>query len=507
MMSLAEFLEYSESYNIIPISEEIAGDTLTPITIYKQLCLEDDYTYLLESSEDGRFSFLGICPELVIKQHDDYLELNHYDKNGMLEKSDIINEQLIDYMNEYIRDYNVLEVEGYPPFSGGFVGYFGYEMISKWETLYHDNPEKKMQYSNLPLSTLVYCSVIISIDHKTHTIKVISNAEIDKGLNVTDKEKLYDKHKTIIQEVIKKINSLQYNNFPTNVNNINIGEEFSSNTSKSDFKEMVEEAKNYINEGDAFQIVLSQKFSMETNIPPFVLYRALRMINPSPYLFYLNFPEIKMIGSSPEVLVKVNNKKVITKPLAGTRPRGRTKKEDMALRDELLADEKEKAEHIMLVDLGRNDLGRICKVGSVKVTELMGIELFSRVMHIVSEVEGELDEKYTSLDALKSVFPAGTVSGAPKIRAMEIIDELEKEPRGVYAGAVGYIDLRGNLDTCITIRTIYQLDDKIYIQVGAGIVADSNPEKEYEETLNKARALFHSLKIIREDGTYDLTYR
>ncbi|MFW6287894.1 MAG: anthranilate synthase component I family protein, partial [bacterium] len=283
--------------------------------------------------------------------------------------------------------------------------------------------------------------------------------------------------------------------------------EFVSNTSREEFVEMVEEGKRYIEEGDAFQIVLSQKFSMQTNIPPFKLYRALRMINPSPYLFYLNFPQIKVVGSSPEVLVKVTDKKVITRPLAGTRRRGKTRKEDAILMKELLNDEKERAEHIMLVDLGRNDLGKVCKVGSVKVTELMGIELFSRVMHIVSEVEGELDDEVNSLDVLKSAFPAGTVSGAPKIRAMEIIDELEKEARGIYAGAVGYIDLNGNLDTCITIRNIYQLNDRIYIQVGAGIVADSNPEKEYEETINKARALFQSLRIIRKDGSYDLSYR
>jgi len=280
-----------------------------------------------------------------------------------------------------------------------------------------------------------------------------------------------------------------------------------SNTTENEFKKMVEKAKKFITDGEIFQIVLSQKFSVQSNLAPFQIFRALRVLNPSPYLFYLNFPEIKLIGSSPEVLAKVTGNKVITRPLAGTRARGKNRKEDIKLENDLINDQKEKAEHVMLVDLGRNDVGRVSKIGSVEVTELMGVEKYSQVMHLVSQVEGEKREELTGLDVLKSVFPAGTVSGAPKIRAVELINELEKEPRGPYAGAVGYVDFRGNLDTCITIRTFSLEDGNLSVQVGAGIVAESVPEKEYEETLNKARALFRAFEMVREDEIYDFNYR
>ncbi|MEJ6952174.1 anthranilate synthase component I family protein [Natronospora cellulosivora (SeqCode)] len=511
MMSLAEFLEHSRDYNLIPIYEEIAGDTITPITVYSNLCLHEEYSYLLESAGQGRYSFIGVYPEFVINKKKEDLEISYYDDKGGFLESQLEVCELIDYMKDFINQYNLLELEGLPPFSGGFVGYFAYEMINDWEAMYHNEDNKEIQQSDTPMSTLVYSSVIIAIDHFSHTVKIISNIRLHEEMSDSEKEGLYYSHKSKIDKVVKNIKELSINGTVTN-NNLEYPDDFSfgdieSNTSKSEFASMVNKAKDYIKEGDAFQIVLSQKFAIESNVPPFKLYRALRMMNPSPYLFYLNFPEIKLIGSSPEVLIKVENKKVLTRPLAGTRPRGKNSQEDLIYKEDLLSDEKEKAEHLMLVDLGRNDLGMVCKPGSVKVTELMDVEYFSRVMHIVSEVEGELADNYSSLDALKSVFPAGTVSGAPKIRAMEIIDELEKDPRGVYAGAVGYIDLKGNLDTCITIRTIYQIEDKIFIQVGAGIVTDSVPEKEYDETLNKARALFQSLKIIREDGSYDLSYR
>ncbi|MFW5981714.1 MAG: anthranilate synthase component I family protein [Halanaerobiaceae bacterium] len=510
MMSLAEFLEYSQDYNLIPIFEEIAGDTITPITVYSNLCLNEEYSYLLESAGQGRHSFIGVYPEFVINKNKEGLEISYYDDLGGLLATELQEGELIDYMKEFINRYKLLDLDGFPPFSGGFVGYFAYEMINNWETMYHNQENKKIQESSTPLSTLVYSSVIIAIDHFSHTVKIISNIRLDEDMSDIEKEKLYNSHKGKIDKVVKKIKDLSRNGSSNSeleyLDDFSFGE-IGSNTSKSEFATMVNKAKDYIKEGDAFQIVLSQKFAIKSNVPPFKLYRALRMMNPSPYLFYLNFPEIKLIGSSPEVLVKVENKRVLTRPLAGTRPRGKNSQEDLIYKEDLLSDEKEKAEHLMLVDLGRNDLGMVCKPGTVKVTELMDVEYFSRVMHIVSEVEGELADNLSSLDALKSVFPAGTVSGAPKIRAMEIIDELEKEPRGVYAGAVGYIDLKGNLDTCITIRTIYQIEDEIFIQVGAGIVTDSVPEKEYEETLNKARALFQSLKIIREDGSYDLSYR
>ncbi len=270
---------------------------------------------------------------------------------------------------------------------------------------------------------------------------------------------------------------------------------------------MVKTAKEHIIEGDIFQIVLSQKFSIKNEIPPFDIYRALRSVNPSPYSFYLNFPEIKIIGSSPEVLVRVRDRRVMTRPLAGTRPRGNNKKEDLRLEEDLKSDEKERAEHTMLVDLGRNDLSRIAAPGTVEVTELMEVEYFSKVMHLVSQVEADLREGLDSLDALKANFPAGTVSGAPKIKAIELIDGLEKEARGVYAGTVAYLSFNGNLDSCITIRTFSLADGILNLQVGAGIVADSDPATEYQETLNKGEALFDALEIAAGGGNYDLSNR
>ncbi|MGM0500632.1 MAG: anthranilate synthase component I family protein, partial [Bacillota bacterium] len=278
-----------------------------------------------------------------------------------------------------------------------------------------------------------------------------------------------------------------------------------SNTTKREYKKMVEKAKEHIKAGDIFQIVLSQKFSIENDLPPFKIYRALRSVNPSPYSFYLNFPEIRIIGSSPEVLVRVRGQRVMTRPLAGTRRRGKDRKEDQELKMELLNDEKEKAEHAMLLDLGRNDLSRIAAPGSVEVTELMEVEFYSKVMHIVSQVEADLKQDLDSLDVLKAVFPAGTVSGAPKIKAVELIDGLEKEARGVYAGTVAYLSFNGNLDSCITIRTFSLVDGRLNLQVGAGIVADSDPIKEYQETLNKGRALFDALEVVREDGIRDFS--
>jgi anthranilate synthase component 1 len=496
-MELARFLELSKEYNLIPVTEEIIGDTETPVTIYSKLKNKSIYSFLLESSGKGRYSFIGILPEDVIIK----------DKQGIYcQKKNIAsrNKDLVMFLKKYLKDIRAYKEDSLPPFNGGLVGYFSYEMVQEWEELYHNQPQKTIKISNIPLSILVFARLIIAIDHYQHTIKIIANILLEEGLNEIEKTEIYYQNRELIAKTIQEIKNNKYH--------INTDQQAflstpQSNTSKSEFYKMVEKAKEYISAGDIFQVVLSQKFSVECKTDPFQVYRALRVINPSPYLFYLNFPEVKLMGSSPEVLVKVENNKVITRPLAGTRPRGKDNYQDLQLQQELLNDEKEIAEHIMLVDLGRNDLGRVCKIGSVEVTELMGIEKYSKVMHIVSQVEGEKREDINSLDVLKAAFPAGTVSGAPKVRAMEIIDELEKEGRGVYAGAVGYIDFSGNLDTCITIRTFSFKDELLNIQVGAGIVLDSVPEREYQETLNKARALFRALKIIRKDGEYDLNYR
>ncbi len=501
MKTKAEFLELTTDYNLIPIYEEFIADIETPISLYKKLALNKDYTYLLESSENDRYSFIGLKPAAVLKNYNDYLEVT---KDGETEK--LAGQKIVPYLQQQLNQLQVYENEDLPPFSGGFVGYFNYEMIEKWEDIYHLEADKELKKDNTPLSLLVMSKIIIAYDHLHNTVKIINNLELDQGLESKEKEEVYLQAKKEIKKVKAEIENNNSKLMPAGVNlNSKENKKLKSNTTKREYKKMVEKAKEHIKAGDIFQIVLSQKFSIDNDLPPFKIYRALRSVNPSPYSFYLNFPEIRIIGSSPEVLVRVRDQRVMTRPLAGTRPRGRDRKEDQELKLDLLSDAKEKAEHTMLLDLGRNDLSRIAAPGSVEVTELMEVEFYSKVMHIVSQVEADLKEGLDSLDVLKAVFPAGTVSGAPKIKAVELIDGLEKEARGVYAGTVAYLSFNGNLDSCITIRTFSLVEGRLNLQVGAGIVADSDPIKEYQETLNKGRALFDALKVVREDGIRDFS--
>lgn len=507
MIKRGEFLDLTDKYNLIPVYKEIIVDTETPVSLYRRLSDLNDYSFLLESANNksnmGRYSFIGIAPKRIIKKSSENIKILNSNGKKIKEEKD---RDFVSFLNNYLESFKVYNTEYLPPFSGGLVGYFDYELVSSWKDLYHQQPDKKLQKSELAESVLVIAKLIVAYDHLKNTIKIIDNIEIDNKFNQEEKIKKYQKAEERIDRIIKMIRNRDKNNFSSHrrENNI-VTENLVSNTEKKDFEKMVEKAKQYIINGEVFQLVLSQKFSVKTGLSPFQVYRALRVSNPSPYLFYLNFPEIKLVGSSPEVLVRVQGEKVITRPLAGTRRRGQTRLEDKRLQEDLLADEKEKAEHIMLVDLGRNDLGRVCEVNSIKITELLGVERFSQVMHIVSQVEGVKKPELSSLEVLKSVFPAGTVSGAPKIRAMELIDELEKEPRGVYAGAVGYLDFKGNLDTCIAIRTFSMQNGILSAQVGAGIVSDSKPEKEYKETLNKGRALFQALEITNKEEPYGLS--
>jgi len=501
MKSKNEFLELTAEYNLIPIYDEFIADVETPISLYKKLALNKDYTYLLESSENDRYSFIGLKPATVLKNHDDHLEVI---KEGKKEKLE--GEKIVPYLQRQLAELEVYENEKLPPFSGGFVGYFNYEMIEKWEDIYHLEVDKELKKDKTPLSLLVMSKIIIAYDHLHNTIKIINNLKIKSDLSRKEKEDIYLQAK----EEIKKIKAeIENNNSKLKPAAVNLDSKqdkrLKSNTTKKEYQKMVEKAKEHIKAGDIFQIVLSQKFSIKNDLPPFKIYRALRSVNPSPYSFYLNFPEIRIIGSSPEVLVRVRGQRVMTRPLAGTRRRGKDSKEDQELKMDLLNDEKEKAEHTMLLDLGRSDLSRIAAPGSVEVIELMEVEFYSRVMHIVSQVEADLKQGLDSLDVLKAVFPAGTVSGAPKIKAVELIDGLEREARGVYAGTVAYLSFNGNLDSCITIRTFSLVEGRLNLQVGAGIVADSDPVKEYQETLNKGRALFEALEVVREDGIRDFS--
>jgi anthranilate synthase component 1 len=394
-------------------------------------------------------------------------------------------------MARIMREFVPAQVKGLPRFYGGFVGYIGYDMVRFFERL----PEKNQADFDYPDSLFILTDTILAFDHINHTIKIIANCLLPKSrakLSIAERKRIYN-------QAVKKIEQLQRDfEAPLSVKPEKARQErkkinITSNFAKSGFCGIVNKAKEHIRRGDIIQVVLSQRFQAQIEREPFNIYRSLRSSNPSPYMFYLKLGDITLIGSSPELLVRCEERVIQTRPIAGTRKRGLTESEDNKLALELLNDPKEKAEHLMLVDLGRNDLGRVAKLGTVKVNEFMKVEKYSHVMHLVSDVTALLDKKYDSFDVLRACFPAGTLSGAPKVRAMEIIEELENERRGPYAGCVGYFSFSGNLDTGITIRTICVKGKTAYIQAGAGIVADSVPEKEYAETVNKAKALMEAI--------------
>jgi anthranilate synthase component 1 len=384
-------------------------------------------------------------------------------------------------------------IPGLPTFVGGLAGYIGYDTVRHFEKL----PDYEHEGLDLPDVFLMLADTLVVFDNLTHRIKVIANAYIENGLKAA-----YEKACAKIDGIVRKLESkavVPRTAPASRKRKASKSPAFSSNFTKKDFMNAVKKTKKYIKAGDVIQTVISQNFHKETDIAPINAYRALRVINPSPYMFYLETGKCTLVGSSPEILVKVEGDTVSLRPIAGTRRRGHTPEEDLFFEEELKADPKEIAEHIMLVDLGRNDAGRVAETGSVEVKELMTVEKYSHVMHLVSSVEGRLNSKYDAFDVLRASFPAGTVSGAPKIRAMEIIEELEPTKRGPYAGCVGYFDFSGNMDMCITIRTILFKDKKAYIQAGAGIVADSDPELEYKETLNKARGMFKAIEMAENE--------
>ncbi|MDK2871370.1 MAG: anthranilate synthase component [bacterium] len=459
--------------------------------ILKNLLSETSHSFVMsvDASYRGgkKYTYIGANPHKVLKL---YKKNNNffYEVNGHIREdrgSDF--EQLLEKEIAFQKFPKEL-----PPFCGGLFGYIGYEMIDRWEELYHAEHHRKLKTLDLPTAYFGLFKDIIAIDHENQKLYVIKNFE--KG----------EDEKTVLTRLFREASfmiekALRGAEENTETEEFFYIRNFVSNTRRKEYLKMVEEAKNYILAGEIFQIVISQRFSFESNIDPIDLLFALENENPSPYMFLINFPEIKLIGSSPEILVEVKDKRVVTRPLAGTRKRGKNPQEDKYLEKELIEDIKEKAEHVMLVDLARNDLGRVCKPGSVVAPELMKIEYYPHVMHIASQVEGDLRDDKTLIDVLKATFPAGTVTGAPKVRAMELINDLEKEARGPYAGAVGYLGFHGNMEMCISIRTIYFFNDRFHIQTGAGIVSDSKPETEYEETLHKARGLFKAVKRVIEN--------
>jgi len=468
----SEIQKLREQGNVIPVYRSVIADFLTPVSAYLKLEKDSKCAFLLESVEGGatlgRYSFLGCDPFLVCR----------YSKG-----------QPPDFMTSLratLKRYRSVTLPNLPPFTGGAVGYFGYDMVRTVE----DIPDTTTDDLGVDDAVLMFYKTILAFDHLKHQIHIISNLLVDES-----DAPLEQQYREAVEE-IRRIERLLRT--PIEIPMLASGKEavtVSSNVEKHAYLKSVEIAKEHIAAGDIFQVVLSQRFEVDLKISPFEIYRALRIVNPSPYMYFLKMPDTTIVGSSPEMLVKIRGREVLYRPIAGTRPRGRTEAEDETLARELLADEKERAEHIMLVDLGRNDLGRVCKYGTVKVEELMVVERYSHVMHLVSSLRGELMENADLLDTLMACFPAGTVSGAPKVRAMEIIDQLETTRRGVYSGAIMYVDFSNNLDSCIAIRTLVARGNKGYVQAGGGIVADSVPENEYMETVNKSRALIRAIDL------------
>ncbi|MFH1709770.1 MAG: anthranilate synthase component I [bacterium] len=475
-----EFIKLSKKGNLIPVYREIVADMETPVSAFKNI--EGEYSYLLESVEGGekvgRYSFLGSDPILIVKSKGNKIEIISKGKTTRIE-GDPIKE-----LKKILSAYRSVKIKGLPRFHGGFVGYFSYDIVRHIEKL----PDKNPDDLKLPDMQFLLTDTILAFDHVKHKICIISNVLVEGDLD------------SAYASAVKKIDSLALKlSRPIKGEGTKLGKgkklKLTSNFSRSGFETMVRKAKSHVTNGDVIQVVLSQRFSTKIKGDAFNIYRQLRTLNPSPYMYYLKFKDMKLIGSSPETMVRLEDNVANIRPIAGTRRRGMNTAEDIALEKELLSDEKEKAEHIMLVDLGRNDLGRVCKFNSIKINELMAIEKYSHVMHIASDITGELKPGKDGYDLIAAAFPAGTVTGAPKVRAMEIIDELENLRRGPYAGAVGYFDFYGNLDTCITIRTIVVKGSAVYVQAGAGIVADSVPSKEYQETLNKAKALLKAIEL------------
>ena len=478
-----QIAELSKNYKTIPVSSELYSDIKTPIQVLKILKSASSHCYMLESLEDsstwGRYTFLGYDPKL------EFTCLNNVIKiNGKVVSN---NDNPKKYIRDILDEYKSPKIEALPPFTGGLVGYFSYDYIKYSEPSLKLDAKDDEKFNDVDLMLF---DKVIAFDNLKQKIILIINIKTD------NLKKNYD----IAVKELNKMADLIKNGEPAKDEPLKIKSDFRYLFSKEEYCDIVNKTKKYIKDGDIFQAVLSNRIEADIEGSLLDTYRVLRTTNPSPYMFYFCSKDIEIAGSSPETLVKLKDGIVHTFPLAGTRPRGKTQEEDLKLEKELLSDKKELAEHNMLVDLGRNDLGRICEFASVKVEKYMSIERFSHVMHIGSTVAGKIRQDKTAIDAIDSVLPAGTLSGAPKIRACEIINELEKNKRGIYGGAIGYIDFSGNMDTCISIRIAFKKNNKVFIRSGAGIVADSIPENEYQECINKAKAVVNALKFSQSEN-------
>ena len=484
--SLEEFVELAKHGNVVPVFTELVADTETPISAFHKLCRESP-GFLFESTEkndvSGRFSFVGSEPRAVIQSHGPEICLRENGKQRCFES----NGDPLDEVRKLLARYRVAPGTDFSRFSGGAVGFLGYEATSFFEPAI---PESTADELSLPEMLFFITGNLLIFDHRLRRLRVVVNAFLEDGLA----KEVYAEARRSIEQLVCRLAE------PVTLPAIPAEDPKStpprSNFQPKEFEQAIEQAKEYIRAGDIFQVVLSQRFESAFSGSALDFYRCLRFINPSPYMFCLNFgDDFALVGSSPEMHVRLVNNTIEIRPIAGTRPRGRSTEDDDAKASELLSDSKERAEHVMLVDLARNDIGRVAEFGSVRVTELMGIERYSHVMHIVSHVTGRLRGGCDGFDLLKATFPAGTVSGTPKIRAMQIIAELEKDRRGCYAGVAGYFDFNGNIDSCIVLRSAVLKNGRAYFQAGAGIVADSEPSREYEETVNKARAMTQALAL------------
>ena len=500
-----EFCRLAKQGNLIPVTRRLLADQETPLTAYRKIRGRGE-SFLFESVEGGehlgRYSFVGCNPRGMIRQAGDQVEW--IEEGQVLELFKVVGRGGVQNENEVsdglavvekvLANYRPVDVPGLPRFTGGALGFVGHEFIHDIEPVVPRPPEDEL---GTPTVCFIIADELLVFDRVAQTLTIIVNGIISEG---DDPAVIYDEAASEVERIVSLLEqSSEYKpvSFPAELPE----KEFQSNQEKDRFLKNVARAKEYINEGDIIQVVGSQRFSAEVNASPLDVYRAVRSINPSPYMFLLEFEGYSLVGASPEIHVRCEDRRVEIRPIAGTRPRGRDADEDLALEKELLADPKERAEHVMLVDLARNDIGRVCDYGSVDVKDLMIIERYSHVMHIVSQVEGNLTEDRTPYDLIRATFPAGTLSGAPKIRAMQIISEFEQTTRGPYGGCVGYFSFNGNLDCCITIRTALLKDGKAYVQAGGGWVADSVPESEFQETVNKSKAMIKALALAESFNT------
>lgn len=498
--SFDEFAALARTHTIVPVYRQLTGDSLTPVSAFKKIDASDR-AFLFESvvggERHGRYSFLGADPFLTIEAYADQLTIRDIDGQRTLTHPDPLK-----VLEETIACFRAPQLPGLPRFCGGAVGYAGYDTVRYVEKLPNAPPDDR----HIPDMSFSFYDRMLVFDHINKTVKAVAHGHVGPAINLRES---YDRACRQVDELVRRLQQA-----PTGLNLVDIDlaqlpapvaatptSRYASNFTREAFEAAVEKSREYINAGDIFQVVISQRFQTQTDAAPFDIYRALRVVNPSPFMFYGRAGEVTLVGASPEIMCRVENGEMVVRPLAGTRKRGANETDDKALAEELVNDPKERAEHIMLVDLARNDIGRVAVRGSVRISDLLAVERYSHVMHLSSTVTGTLEPGKSAFDALRASLPAGTLSGAPKIRAMEIIDELEPCRRGPYGGAVGYIDFSGNMDTCILLRTMVIMGQTAYIQAGAGVVADSVPTSEYQETVNKAMSLIRALEIAETQLT------